>query len=77
MAQTASSNLNVLVVDDEQDIRDGSERILSRMGFGVFKAIRGDEAQETFKTEEVAIVLFPVGSKNARYGRDGSADAHP
>lgn len=61
MAQTASSsNLNVLVVDDEQDIRDGSERILSRMGFGVFKATRGDEALEIFAAEEVAIVLVDL-----------------
>ena len=32
--------LNVLVVDDERDIREGSERILSRIGFQVMTAPR-------------------------------------
>jgi len=38
------SDAIILVVDDEQDIRDASERILTRIGFQVLKASRGDEA---------------------------------
>ena len=44
-----AENFHVLVVDDEQDIRDASERILTRMGFRVTKASRGDQAIELFK----------------------------
>lgn len=52
--------VNVLVVDDEQDIRDGSERILTRIGFHVQKASRGEEALEIFERNQVAIVLLDL-----------------
>ena len=39
----SAETLHVLIVDDEQDIREGSERILIRMGFNVSKAVNGEE----------------------------------
>jgi len=50
----------VLVVDDEQDIRDGSERILSRVGFQVTKASRGEEALEILEGKGVSIVFLDL-----------------
>jgi DNA-binding response OmpR family regulator len=48
-------------VDDEQDIRDASERILTRAGFSVCKASRGEEGLETLKTQDaVSIVLLDL-----------------
>lgn len=50
----------VMIVDDEEDIREGSERILSRMGFQVLKASRGDEALEILEKEDVSIVFLDL-----------------
>ena len=55
-----SETLGVMVVDDEQDIRDGSERILTRIGLRVLKASRGDEALEILTKEKVSIVLLDL-----------------
>lgn len=51
---------HVLVVDDEKGIRDGSERILSRMDCRVFKASRGDEGLEVLNREPIHIVLLDL-----------------
>lgn len=50
----------VLIVDDEQDIRDASERILTRTGFMVLKAARGDEALNILNKEMIDIVLLDL-----------------
>ena len=50
----------VLVVDDEPDIRDASERILSRVGYQVQKASRGDEALDILNKESVDIMLLDL-----------------
>jgi signal transduction histidine kinase len=50
----------VLVIDDEQDLRDGAERILTRLGCPVFKAPRGDIGLEIINKEDVAIVLLDM-----------------
>ncbi len=55
-----SDHISVLVVDDEQGIRDGSERILSRMGFDVRTAGRGDEGLEMLQAAEASIVLLDL-----------------
>jgi len=52
--------MQVLVVDDEKDVRDGSERILSRMGCRVFKAGRGEEGLDILSREAVNIVLLDL-----------------
>jgi len=56
----ALDTINVLVVDDERDIRDGSERILSKMGCEVFKADRGDKGLELLENNSVALVLLDM-----------------
>ena len=52
--------VNVLVVDDEKDIRDGSERILTRQGFHVFKAPNGDTGLNIVESETISIVLLDL-----------------
>jgi signal transduction histidine kinase/FixJ family two-component response regulator len=52
--------VKILIIDDEKDIRDGSERILSRMGCQVLKASRGEEGLETLANNSVAIVLLDM-----------------
>jgi PAS domain S-box-containing protein len=54
------SDAIILVVDDEQDIRDASERILTRIGFQVLKASRGDEGLAVLEKEKVSIVLLDL-----------------
>lgn len=52
--------LHVLIVDDEQNIREGSERILTRMGFIVSTAASGQEALEIFQDTRPVIVLLDL-----------------
>jgi len=52
--------MHVLIVDDEQDIREGSQRILSRIGFEVSLASRGDEGLEKLKETRAAIMLLDL-----------------
>lgn len=47
----------VLVIDDEQDLRDGCERILKRMACKVFKASTGEDGIALFKENSISIVL--------------------
>jgi signal transduction histidine kinase/FixJ family two-component response regulator len=49
-----------MVVDDEMDVRDGSERILKRIGFQVFKAARGEEALDQLDEVSPKIVLLDL-----------------
>lgn len=64
MKETAANKkfetIRILVVDDEEDIRDGSERILSRQGFQVIKASRGEEALEILSKDQIAIVFLDL-----------------
>ncbi|OQX25081.1 MAG: hypothetical protein BWK80_17475 [Desulfobacteraceae bacterium IS3] len=50
----------VLIVDDEEGIREGSARIITRMGCKVFKASRGEEALEILEKEKVSIILLDL-----------------
>ena len=50
----------VLVVDDEEGIRSGSERILIRMGLKVLTAARGKDALDIMEKEDVSIVLLDL-----------------
>lgn len=52
--------IRILVVDDERDIREGSERILKRIGFIVHIADRGDVALKVAKEVHPAIVLLDL-----------------
>jgi two-component system, OmpR family, phosphate regulon sensor histidine kinase PhoR len=55
-----SDELQVLVVDDEKSIRDGSQRILARMGFTVFTAKNGEEGLDVLDRQEISIVLLDL-----------------
>ncbi|MEE4358503.1 MAG: response regulator [Desulfococcaceae bacterium] len=50
----------ILVVDDEQDIREGSQRIIKRMGCDVSTASRGDTALEILEKEQFGIMLLDL-----------------
>jgi signal transduction histidine kinase/FixJ family two-component response regulator len=58
--ENSPETIKVMVVDDERDIRDGSARILKRMGFQVKTATRGEEALEMLAQESVAILLLDL-----------------
>lgn len=51
------SNLNVLVVDDEQIVLDSAERTLRHDDYRVLKALSAQEALEIMKKEDIHIVL--------------------
>jgi len=50
----------ILVIDDERDIRDGCERILSRMGYTVLCASNGKEGLDLLKKEDFPIVICDI-----------------
>lgn len=52
--------VSVLVVDDEEGIREGSKRILNRMGCTGMTASRGEEGLEILEREDVKIVLLDL-----------------
>ena len=52
--------LTVLVVDDEKGIRDGSDRILSRMECNVLTAKNGEAGLDLIGRNDVAIVLLDL-----------------
>jgi two-component system phosphate regulon sensor histidine kinase PhoR len=52
--------LNILVVDDEASIREGSARILTRMGHEVSTASRGEEGLEVIKNGKITLVLLDL-----------------
>ena len=52
--------ITILIVDDERDIRDGSERILSKMGCKVLKADRGETGLKMLVDNPVALVLLDM-----------------
>ena len=58
--KNSESSLHILVVDDEQGIREGAERILIRMGFSVSTASRGAEGLEIIYTKPVHIVFLDL-----------------
>ena len=57
---TETKNMNVLVVDDEKDIREGCERILTRMDFNVLMAKKGEDALKIIDSESVEITLLDL-----------------
>ena len=50
----------IVVIDDELSLREGAQRILSRMGYEVFLAGRGEEGLEIIKAEPIAIALLDM-----------------
>jgi len=58
--QKTNENVQVLVVDDELNIREGSQRILSRIGFDVLKAATGLEALNILEKQTIPIILLDL-----------------
>jgi len=52
--------MRVLVVDDERDIRDGCERVLTRAGYEVCKASSGQEGLDLIDQEPLHILLLDL-----------------
>ncbi len=55
-----SSPVKILVIDDEQDIREGCERILSRMECEVVTASDGTKGLDILETQDISIVLSDI-----------------
>ncbi len=55
-----NDDIKVLVIDDETGIREGSKRILSRMGCTVFGASHGEEGLAILEKKKVNIVLLDL-----------------
>ena len=56
----AQESQNVLVVDDNQDVRDLVVLFLSSAGFHVFSASNGDDALAILKSNPINLVLLDV-----------------
>jgi two-component system, sporulation sensor kinase A len=53
-------NKNLLIVDDEEDLRDALVFDFKRMGFRVFTAENGTKGFDLFKKENIHLVLSDV-----------------
>ena len=61
MKSNTDKDIHVLIIDDEKSIREGSARILSRIGCQVSTASRGEDGLELLeKTPDVSIVLLDL-----------------
>ena len=58
--QKTDDVIRVLVVDDELNIREGTQRILSRVGFDVLKAATGMEALDLLEKQPIPIILLDL-----------------
>ncbi|MEC1178583.1 response regulator transcription factor [Metasolibacillus meyeri] len=58
------TKLTVLVVDDDQDIRDGIEIYLKNDGYNVLKAADGVEALEMLSQHEVHLIVLDIMMPN-------------
>ena len=57
----SEKDVHVLIIDDERSIREGSARILSRIGFHITTASRGEEGLELLEINpDVSIVLLDL-----------------
>lgn len=54
------AKLNVLVVDDEYEIREAIEIYLKNEGIKVFQAVDGIEALEVLKKEDIHLILMDI-----------------
>ena len=54
------AKLNVLVVDDEYEIREAIEIYLKNEGIRVFQAVDGIEALEVLKREDIHLILMDI-----------------
>ncbi|MBC8062746.1 MAG: response regulator transcription factor [Clostridiaceae bacterium] len=54
------TKFNVLIVDDEDEIREAIEIYLKNEGIRVIQALDGIEAMEVLKTEEIHLILMDI-----------------
>ncbi len=52
-----SETCNILVVDDEEDVRDTLKNVLKSMNYNAFSAADGKEALEIIKNNKIDVVL--------------------
>lgn len=52
--------INILIVEDEEEIREGVEEYLSEMGYNVISAEDGIKAIELFKTNKIDLVILDI-----------------
>lgn len=57
-------NANILIVDDEKNIRDGLKIALSREGYNIFLGSDGLEALEILKNEDIDVVITDLKMPN-------------
>ncbi|MBU1998722.1 MAG: response regulator [Candidatus Omnitrophota bacterium] len=58
------SKLKILVVDDEQDVRERIKSILERRGYQVFTAGDGQEGLDKVKSDDIDIVYCDIVMPN-------------
>ena len=51
---------NILIIDDERDMRDLMRDMLERAGYGVFEAGDGLEGIEVFRRETVSLIITDI-----------------
>lgn len=56
----SAEEVNVLVIDDEENIRTAVERIVSKLGCRVFKAADGEAGLKIMEHEDIGIVLLDL-----------------
>lgn len=59
-SQISFSHLNVLVVDDEDDLREIVCTVLSDMGFNIFQASNGHDALKVLKNQPIHAILSDI-----------------
>ena len=52
--------ISVLVVDDEEPIRNALKKFLNQQGYDVVTAASGDEALRVLQRQKVSVVLLDV-----------------
>lgn len=60
MNTKTNAEFNVLIIDDEEEIREGSHRILTRAGYPAYTAANGQEGLDILSREAMSIVLLDL-----------------
>jgi DNA-binding NtrC family response regulator len=55
-----SENINILIIDDEEAIRDSCSMVLSKEGYSVLTSMEGIQGLKLFKQNEIHVVLLDL-----------------
>ena len=68
MEQLKNEQFNILIVEDDKEIRDGIEIFLKSQGYQVYKAADGVEGLQVIERETIhlAIVDIKIGRASCR-----------